>query len=741
MEIRRVRVLRGPNIWARFPVIEALVDLQELKDTPSSAIPGFNERIMQWLPTMIEHRCGVGVRGGFFQRLRSGTWMGHIMEHVVLEVQSLVYKDAGYGKARETSEEGVYRVAFRFRDEELGLACLDTAFALCLAATYDEPFEIDAEIAKLKAYAREVCLPEVSYQVLLAARERDIPTLRLNRPGVLQLGYGHKQRKLFGLTSDRTPILAAQTAADKDLVAALLKSIQVSASGEAVGALHRLILIGGQVAAAVRVEGDVFQEVTSQVPDDTRAQAASAAQIVGLDIAGIDIRAHDISQSLAAQQGAIVDVYCQVDLDQYLGSPQLIERVAQAIVNDLFPAAENGRIPIACVTGVNGKTTTTRLLAQLVAGAGYKTGMTCTDGVFIGGERIEAGDCSGPKSAKNILRHPGIEAAVFEVARGGILREGLGFDQADVSVVTNIGEGDHLGMQYINTPAELAYVKSTVVDVVKPEVGTAVLNAADPLTAAMQQQCRGKVTYFALDPEHPVLAAHRASGGSTAIARDGQLIMASGDEETVIMPLAEIPLTRGGQIGFQIENVLAATAAAWALHISRDVLRRELSRFESDMASTPGRFNVIERDGSVIIFDYGHNPSAIVSLIESLERFPQTYRTVVYGADGDRRDDQITRQTQLLGAAFDRVILYEEPSRLRGRAAGDCYRLLEAGLADAPRTKEVQRIDGESLAIETAIKSLQSGELLLVQIDAVDADLALIEGLLKPPVVASSARK
>lgn len=735
MEIRRVRALRGPNIWARFPVLEAVVDLQELKDTPSDAIPGFNERVMAWLPTMIEHRCGVGVRGGFFQRLRTGTWMGHIMEHVTLELQALAYKDAGYGKARETSEEGVYRVVFRYRDETIGRACLDTAFALCMAAVYDQPFDIDAEIAKLRDFAKQVALPELSYQVLLEARERDIPALRLNHDGVIQLGFGHKQRRLFATTTDRTPITAQQTARDTELVHTLLPSIQTVPSGDIQGALHHLLVIDGRVVAAVRV-GDAsdpasFADVTSIVHQENARHAADAARIVGLDVAGVDVRAIDIAQPFAAQSGGVVNVHCQPALETYLGSQALIESAAKAMLDYLFPTQDTGRIPVACVTGVNGKTTTTRLLAQMVAGAGYKTGMTCTDGVFIDGRRMEAGDCSGPQSARNILRHPDIEAGVFEVARGGILREGLGFDRVDVSIVTNIGEGDHLGMQYINTAADLAYVKSTVIDVVKPDVGTAVLNAADPLTAAMKAHCKGKVTYFALDPQHPVLVDHRAQGGAAAIAKDGQLIMASGAQETVIMPLAKIPLTRGGRIGFQIENVLAATAAAWALQIPADIIRHELEQFDSDMTQTPGRFNVVERDGAVIILDYGHNPSAVVSLIESLEKFPQQRRTVVYGADGDRRDDQIMRQSELLGQAFDRVILYEEPSRRRGRAAGECYRLLEAGLSNAQRAKEVLRIDGEQEAIAAALHQIKSGDLVLVQVDAVDADLQFIERLLQ----------
>ena len=732
MEIRRVRALRGPNIWARFPVLEAVVDLQELKDTPSDAIPGFNDRVIAWLPTMIEHRCGVGVRGGFFQRLRSGTWMGHIMEHVTLELQALAYKNAGFGKARETPEEGVYRVAFRFRDEDIGRACLDTAFALCMAAVYDQPFDVNAEVTKLRAYAKQVALPEVAYEVLAEARQRDIPYIQLNRAGVIQLGHGHKQRRLFGLTTDRTPISAQQTTQDPELVSGLLQSIQVSPAGEIRGALHHLLVVDGEVIAAVRLNEDGTEptNVTAGIHAEIARQAADAARIVGLDIAGVDVLADDIRQPLPPQFGGVMHVHCQPDLAAYLNSPALTEEVAKAILDYLFPTEDTGRIPIACVTGVNGKTTTTRLIAQMVAGAGYKTGMTCTDGVFIDGRRIEAGDCSGPKSARNILRHPDIEAAVFEVARGGILREGLGFDRADVSVVTNIGEGDHLGMQFINTVEQLAYVKSTVVDVVKPDVGTAVLNAADPLTAAMKEHCRGKVTYFAYDPQHPVLVEHREQGGTAAIARNGQLIMAQGAKETIIMPLAEIPLTRGGRIAFQVENVLAATAAAWALQIPIDVIRHELEQFESNMAQTPGRFNVVERDGAVIILDYGHNPSAIVSLVESLDKFPQQRRTVVYGADGDRRDDQIMRQSELLGDAFDHVILYEEPSRRRGRAEGECFRLLEAGLAKAKRTRDIVRIDGEMNAIQTALQAVRPGDLLLVQVDAVDADLEFVEKLL-----------
>jgi cyanophycin synthetase len=492
-----------------------------------------------------------------------------------------------------------------------------------------------------------------------------------------------------------------------------------STPGDAIqGELIRLVVVGGAVAAAFSGE----QDITDQLHPDITQHALAAARIIGLDIAGVGIRASHIDQPLASQQGGIIDVHANPDAAG--------ERVAKAIVSYLFPQNEDGRIPIACVTGVNGKTTTTRLIAHLVRCWGLKTGLTSSDGVYIDGQRIEAGDCSGPKSARTILRHPQIEAGVFEVARGGILREGLGFDRADVSVVTNIGEGDHLGIGYINTVEDLAYVKSTVVDAVRPE-GTAVLNAADPLTAAMHQSCRGKVTYFALDAMNQVIVAHRENEGAAAFARDGQLIIAQGAQETLILPLAEIPLTHGGRIGFQIENVLAATAAAWALGIPLDVIQRGLRTFGTEKSQTPGRFNVLQRGDSTIILDFGHNPSAVASLVASLDRFCHAKRTAVYGADGDRRDDQIIRQAEVLAGAFDRVILYEEPSRMRGRPTGECYRLLEQGLASAPRARHIARIDGERAAIESAICGLGANELLLIQVDAVDADLSFVDELLK----------
>ena len=227
MKIQSVLKLRGPNIWANFPVLEAWVDLEELKDTSSEMIPGFNERLMGWLPTMIEHRCSIGERGGFFERLRRGTYMGHILEHVTLELQTLAGTPVGFGRARETSVEGMYKVAIEYLDEKVGLASLDTAFALLQAAIHDRPFDVAAEIEKLRDLAHEVCLGPSTAAIVAGGRPRNIPFMRLDADSLVQFGYGSRQRRIIAAETDRTGAIAEAIAQDKQLTRELLRTIGV----------------------------------------------------------------------------------------------------------------------------------------------------------------------------------------------------------------------------------------------------------------------------------------------------------------------------------------------------------------------------------------------------------------------------------------------------------------------------------------------------------------------------------
>jgi len=212
MEFRKILTLRGPNVWAKFPVLEAWVDLGTLKDSPSDELPGFNERLMSWLPTMIEHRCSVGERGGFFERLRRGTYQAHILEHVTLELQSLAGTEVGFGRARETSEEGVYKVAIEYEDEFLARACLQAARELCVAAVEGRPFDVEAEVARLRAVNESVRLGPSTNAIVEAARKRGVPFRRLNDDSLVMFGWGHRQRRINTAETDGTSAIAESIA-------------------------------------------------------------------------------------------------------------------------------------------------------------------------------------------------------------------------------------------------------------------------------------------------------------------------------------------------------------------------------------------------------------------------------------------------------------------------------------------------------------------------------------------------
>ncbi|MDP1606961.1 MAG: cyanophycin synthetase [Rhodocyclaceae bacterium] len=471
--------------------------------------------------------------------------------------------------------------------------------------------------------------------------------------------------------------------------------------------------------------GGAATDVTDDVHPDVAACAVTAAQMIGLDICGVDFVCENISRSLDEQGGGIVEANAAPGLRMHL-TPSFGKGrdVGAAVIEAMFPVGDDGRIPVVAVTGTNGKTTTVRLIAHLIAQTGKRLGLTATDGVYVHGRRIDTGDCSGPKSARNVLLHPEVDAAVLETARGGLLREGLGFDRCDVAVVTNIGKGDHLGLNYINTVEDIAVVKRVIVQNVAPR-GFAVLNAADPHVARMAKVCPGKVIFFATDPHHPVMMTHRAEG-KRALYREGDALVAAEGALVERIDLSGIPLTRNGAIGFQVENAMAAIGAAWALGLDWNTIRLGLATFVSDVGTAPGRFNVFDYRGATLVADYGHNPDAIAALTQAVAALPARQRWVVISGAGDRRDEDIRGQTEILGDAFDGVILYEDACQ-RGRADGEVLKLLRDGLAKATRTTAIEEINGEFLAIDTALAKLQPGDLCLILVDQVEEALAHIK--------------
>ena len=860
MEFRKILTLRGPNVWARFSVLEVTVDLGVLKDSPSNELPGFNERLKSWLPTMIEHRCSVGERGGFFERLRRGTYQAHILEHVTLELQSLAGTEVGYGRARETDEDGVYRVAIEYEDEAFAVACLHAARELSQAAVYDRPFDVEAEVRRLREINQKERLGPSTGAIVAAAKARGIPVRRLNSESLVQLGYGARQKRINTAETSNTSAIAESVAQDKDLTRALLRQVGVpvpygrpvadaedawAAAKEvglpvvvkprygnhgygvtvnlstreqvarayalareqtsyvmvetfAEGADYRLLVVGGKLAAAARREpalvvgdgahtvaelveavnrdprrsddhstplsqikldgialttlaehghgpdtvpaagervlirknanlstGGTAADVTDLVHPDVAARAVDAAAVIGLDVAGVDVIVRDISRPIEAQGGAVVEVNAGPGLRMHLEPSSGESRpVGEAIVDMIFPGGDNGRVPVVAVTGVNGKTTVTRLIAHVLKTSGKFVGMTCTDGIHLDGRRIESGDCSGPQSARAILVNPKVEAAVLETARGGILREGLAFDVCDVGVVTNIGEGDHLGINGIETPERLAWVKRTVTDSVAAW-GSGVFNAADPLVVEMARHCPGSVVFFA-NESNDVIADHRARGGKAVFARGGAVVLAEGAAERPLIPTARVPLTFGGRIGFQVENALAASAACWALNVPDETIVAALSTFSSDEKTTPGRFNVMHHGGATIIVDYGHNPSALLALGDALAQLPHERRLIIFTVAGDRRDVDIVRQGQIVGDLFDVVLLYEDGC-VRGRQDGEVTALVRRGLEQGTRVSSTYETRGEMAIVTHALRELKPGDLLVVQADDIDRTIASIK--------------
>lgn len=711
IDILKMFSLRGPSIWAYRPLLEVWVDIGDLEDYPSNLLPGFNDRLVAWLPSLVEHRCSVGERGGFLQRLRDGTWPAHILEHVTLELQTLAGFPGGLGRARETPVRGVYKVVVRAWYEPLTREAVVAARDLVMAAIEDRPYDVAATVERLREIADGLRLGPSTEAIVNAADDRDIPMIRLSdEHNLVQLGYGAAQRRIWTAETDQTSAIAEGIASNKELTRRVLsrcgvpvpegqevdsvheawdvaqaiglpvvvkptdanhgrgvftnlttqKEVETAyavavdeGSGVVVerfipGEEHRLLVVGDRLVAAARGEavtvvgdgkhtiqelielqvnsdprrgsdesqplnvvrldsaarleisrqgytadsvpeackrvliqrnGNVSIDVTERVHSSTRDIVVLAARAVGLDIAGIDLVATDISLPLSGQGGAIVEVNAGPGLLMHLkpseGTPQ---PVGEAIIEHLFPGEANGQIPLVGVTGSQGKTTVARILTHLLRLQGQAIGLACSDGLVFDRRLVDAGDCANWASARRILLNPAVQTAVIENSAHAILSEGLAYERCRVGVVTGIDPDETLPDFYIGEPDQLFRVYRTQVDVVQGQ-GVAVLNADDAAVIEMASLCDGSVVLFGLMAGSEAIVAHRAAGGRAVVAKDGWVLMLDGAEQSVLTELAMVPVTEAGANEPLVRSILAAVAAAWSLGVPTEVLRTGIQTY------------------------------------------------------------------------------------------------------------------------------------------------------------------
>ena len=859
LRVSRLRALRGPNFWRLAPVIACDVRQGALEDVTSAEIPGFTERLLELLPTLREHPCSRGTEGGFVERLREGTHLPHILEHVSLELQTLAGTDVSFGRVVESGDPGVWWLIVEYEEEDVGLQSVRDAVRLVRACMTGEPVDAQRIIDDLHELLEDTRLGPSTAAIVEEARRRGIPVRRLNNSSLVQLGLGKNLRRIQAAMSDYTSAIGVEIAQDKDDTRRVLSNIGLPVpegdtattldgalevaseigfplllkpldashgrgiSGrldddEAIrqawpissgysrrvvveqyvkGRDYRVLVVDGRmVAVAERVPAHVVgngrhtvrelirmgnqdprrgrghSKVLTLLPDDQRTEeflatcgltmesvpkagefvalratanlstggtsidrteeihpdnvtaCEMAAGIVGLDIAGIDVLSPDISVPFRENGAVIIEVNAAPGLRMHTHPSEGPPRdVGQPVIDMLYPPGSEYTIPVIAITGTNGKTTTTRLVAHLFRQTGKTVGFTTTDGVYLQNRLVMEGDMTGPFSANIILSNPTVEVAVLETARGGLLRSGLGFDEADVGVVLNV-TADHLGMRGINTVEQLAEVKGVIAAVVKRE-GHAVLNADDPLVYAMRERSPADIVLFSTQPEgtNERFETHIARGGIGARIENDTFVVRRGRLRIPIASVREVPLMMGGAARFQQQNILAAILAAYVRGVRYDTIRAGLLSFFPSPSMTPGRLNLLRVGNARVLVDYAHNPAAVEGLVEMALEIPARRRVGVLGAPGDRRDEDI-RDLGRLAARLDGALVKEDHDR-RGRPEGETMRLIIEGLHERGMAEDrIETIPDELEALDHALARAEDGDLVLMLADDVRAVLA-----------------
>jgi cyanophycin synthetase len=866
MKVLKIQALRGPNIWSvnRKKLIQMRIELEELEQLPTNKIEGFQERLEAMFPSMIEHRCSEGVRGGFFSRVEEGTWMGHVIEHIALEIQSLAGMETGFGRTRETKTPGIYNLVFSYTEESVGMYAAEKAVAIAEALISGAGYDLAADIKKMREIRENVRLGPSTESIVDEAVARDIPWMRLSTNSLIQLGYGVNQLRFQATITCKTSNIAVDLASNKEDTKRILEaasvpvapggiceneedldntigkisypivikpldgnhgkgvSINVTNWQEAISGLahakkysgrviveklipgfdFRVLVIDNKlVAAAKRIPAHVVGngkdsiqqlieltnldprrgygheknltqididrdtldllekhsytldtipakkdtvylkstanlstggtsiDITDMIHPENIFLCERISRLIGLDICGIDIMAKNLTQPLKENGGVILEVNAAPGFRMHLAPVEGIPRnVASPVLDMLYPPGKPSRIPIIAITGTNGKTTTTRLLAHIVKNNGFKVGFTTSDGIYIQNHMMEKGDNTGPISAEYVLRDPTVEFAVLETARGGVLRAGLGFSRCDIAIVTNIQE-DHLGLDDIETLEDLARVKSTVVKSVKKD-GWAILNAEDEYCVKIASELKCNVAYFSLDEFNPLIRRYCKEGKTVAVYENGFITIKKGEWKIRVERATHVPLTFGGKAKFMIANTLAATLASYLWGFKTEDISISLQTFIPSVAHTPGRMNIFEFKKFKVMIDFAHNPAGYRGVEDYLHSVESANKIGIIAGVGDRRDQDIKECGHIAARMFDHIIIRQE-KHLRGRTEEEIINLLLAGINKCEKKVTYEIIPKETDAIKHAINCAQEGTFITALSDVITNAIDIVQQFLE----------
>lgn len=863
MKIREINAMRGPNYWSvrRHKLIVMVLDLEKMEEYPSNKISGFSERLKAMFPTMYSHRCSVGEAGGFFQRVEEGTWMGHIIEHIALEIQTLAGMDTGFGRTRDYGELGVYNVVFSYMEENVGRYAAEASVKICEALIAAEDYDLEPDIQKMRELRESSRLGPSTGSIVEEAESRGIPWIRLNQYSLCQLGYGANQKRIQATVTSETSSIGVELACDKEDTKYLLEQAEIEVPRgdiisresslkascdyvgfplvikpidgnhgrgitvdienyeEAVVAFHaakevsrrvivekyitgedyRLLVINNVLVAGAKrtpahVVGngkDTVEDLITEVNKDPRrgyghekvltqitvndltktiikdagktlqtvldegevlllkdtanlstggtaeditdiihpaniSMAERISKIIDLDICGIDIMTTDISQPLSETGGAILEVNAGPGFRMHLAPTTGLPRnVAAPVIDKLFPKqGDTGRIPITAITGTNGKTTTSRLIAHMAKMTGYRVGYTTSDGVYIQNRLLMTGDCTGPSSAEFVLKDPTVNFAVLECARGGLLRAGLGFKNCNVAVVTNVA-ADHLGLKGIHTIDQLARVKGVIPETVLPD-GYAILNADDDLVYEMRRSLNCNLALFSMDENNTRIKALQRRGGITAVYENGYVTICKGEWKMRVMKAIDIPLTYGGKADFMIQNVLAAVLAANVQGIRIEDMKVALETFIPSAAQTPGRLNLFEFENFSILLDYAHNPAGMRALKGFSDKLEASHKVCIIAGIGDRRVEDNNEIGSIAAEMADEIIIRQD-KRLRGKTEEELIKMLKDGIKMKNPDLKTTVIPSEKEAITHAVNTAKKGSLIILCSDVVPDALELVQ--------------